>query len=128
MIKSTTIIFIITALVLAVTHYLAIEFFLYWRYLWFDMVTHTLGGATVALGLFSLKDFWPKMPAFFLRLFPVVIFVFLVAIVWEVFEIWAGISMTEPNYLADTALDLVLGILGGAIGFVVARSIKTLDV
>lgn len=128
MIKPTTVIFIIAASVLAVTNYLAIELHLYWFYSWFDLTTHTLGGAVAALGIYVLKDFCPRLPTRFQRFSVVWSFVFLVAIAWELFEVWAGISTNEPGYALDTVLDLVMGMTGGVIGYFVGKSIRNLDV
>lgn len=127
MIKPVTIIFIIAASVLAVTNYLAIELYLYWYYPWLDLVTHALGGAVAALGVFSLKDFWPRLPANFHRFTAVISFVFLVAVTWEVFEVWAGISMGEPGYAFDTTLDLIMGVSGGIVGYFVGSNVRELD-
>ena len=127
MIKPVTIIFFISASILATTNYLAIEFYLYWYYPWLDLVTHFLGGAVAALGLFSLKDFWPRLPKRSLRLPMIIAFVFLVAVAWEVFEVWAGISMNEPGYALDTVLDLIMGLSGGVVGYFVGRNVRDLD-
>lgn len=119
---------LISASVLAVTHYLAIELYLYWIYPWFDMVIHTLGGAVVALGYMSIRDFIPSFKSSWQRFVPTMIFVLLVAISWELFEIWVGIPLDEPDYLLDTASDLILGLVGGAIGYLVASRLKELEV
>ena len=128
MIKPNTAIFLVAITVLAVIHYFAIELYLYWLYPWFDLVTHTLGGAAIALGLFSLKDFYPRFSDRFHGLFPTLAVVCLTAIAWEVFEVSAGISMEEPEYALDTVIDLGLGLTGGLIGFFVGKSIRELNV
>ena len=127
MIKPVTTIFVISASILATTNYLAIEFYLYWYYPWIDLVTHFLGGAVGALGAFSLKDFWPRFPGRALRLSIIITFVFLVAVAWEAFEVWAGISMNEPGYALDTVLDLIMGLSGGGVGYFVGRNVRDLD-
>lgn len=127
MIKPATIVFLIAASVLSVTNFLAIEFYLYWYYPWLDLVTHSLGGAVAALGPFSLKDFWPRLSARFCRFPTIISFALSVAVVWEVFEVWAGISMSEPGYVFDTMLDLIMGLSGGIVGYFVGRNVRDLD-
>lgn len=128
MIKPVTIIFLIAASVLAVTNYLAIELYLYWYYPWMDLLTHALGGAVVALGIFCLNDFWPRLPKRFQSFTSVMSFVVVVAVFWELFEIWAGISIGTPGYAVDTVLDLIMGLSGGLIGYFVGKSISDIDV
>lgn len=123
--KAKTGFFLLTAIVLASTHYLSLEFFLYWRYLWLDIPMHALGGLTAALGFLSIRDFIPKLPPSWSRLLPTLVFTLLVALVWEAFEVLAGI-MLDPNYAADTALDLFMGLLGGLVGYAVAGSLQRL--
>lgn len=119
---------LISASVLAVTHYFAIELYLYWIYPWFDMVTHTLGGAVVVLGYISISDFIPSFKSTWQKFIPATTFVLLIAISWELFEVWAGIPLDEPGYLLDTASDLILGLVGGTIGYLVASRLKELEV
>lgn len=123
--KAKTGFFLLTAIVLASTHYLSLEFYLYWRYLWLDIPMHALGGLTAALGYLSLRDFMPKLSPSWFRLGPTLVFTVLVALAWEAFEVFAGI-MLDPNYAADTALDLLMGLLGGLVGYVVAGSLHRL--
>lgn len=123
MIKPNTIFFILTASTLAVTNYLALEFYLYWLYLWFDMPMHFLGGLTAALGYLALRDFFPRLPKTLFRISLTLSFVFLVAVAWELFEVWAGIPLHEPDYILDTLMDLCLGLLGGAVGYFVGKRV-----
>lgn len=123
MIKPNTVFFLITASTLAVTHYLAIEFYLYWLYLWFDMPMHFLGGVTVALGYLSVRDFIVSLPLWLFKFVPTIFFVLLVAVSWEVFEFWTGLTTDEALYVNDTLSDLVLGVLGGTLGYLVGKRI-----
>lgn len=119
--------FLISASVLAVIHVIALELYLYWQHLWLDIPMHMLGGATVALGIFALHDFTKKFPSRLLYPIPVLLFVLLVALSWEVFEIEAGIPI-EANFAVDTMTDIIMDMLGGVIGYVVAYSISDFDI
>ncbi|MCB9818739.1 hypothetical protein H6788_01010 [Candidatus Nomurabacteria bacterium] len=128
MIKSTTLLFGLSAIMLAVFHYLFLELHLYWLYLWLDIPVHFLGGVTVALGFLTFLGFFPKLVDRYFTLVRTVAFVLLVASVWEVFEVSIGIPFEEGNYVGDTILDLIMGALGGMAGYFVGRRVSQLDV
>jgi glycopeptide antibiotics resistance protein len=122
MIKSTTVIFLLAALSLMMAHLLALEFFLYWRYLWLDMPIHVLGGMVAALGYLSARDFLPSLPPRYFSLWMTLAFVLAVAVTWEIFEVRIGIIFEEVDYVLDTIIDLCLGLCGGAIGYLARPS------
>ena len=109
MLKLTTILFLIAGSVLATTHILAMQFYLYWSFPWIDMPMHYLGGIVVGLLLYTCRDLGvsiiPEQP----RWFTVLFFVMAVAFAWEVYEILIGIPMLD-NYVSDTIIDLVNGL------------------
>lgn len=51
--------------------------------------------------------------------------VLIVAITWEVFEVWAGIPI-EQDYLLDTVTDLALGLCGGVVGYALGERLSAL--
>ncbi len=124
MLQLTTIFFLISFSLLAVIHYLAIKLFLYWQLVWFDMPMHFFGGAVVALGVYTLRDL-RILPATFLKPFKVLVIVFLVACVWEVFEALAVIPVDEFDHI-DTVIDLVFGLGGGYVGYLVGNRLHSL--
>lgn len=126
MLKLPTIFFLISLTVLGVVHILSLELFLYWKYPGLDIPVHALGGATVALGLFSLHDLFPRYPARLLYPIPVLLLVLLVSLAWEVYELQIGIPI-EADFEVDTIADLIMDMLGGIIGYVVGYSVSTLD-
>lgn len=126
MLKLTTIFFVLSLAVLAMVHAISIHFYLYWKFIWIDIPIHFFGGAVVALGVFTAKDFIRTIPDRFLYVVPVMAAVIIVALLWELFEIAIGIPITEPGYALDTMIDLVVGALGGFIGFLVGHSIRKL--
>ena len=123
--KLTIVLLFISVSVLAVAHFLALEFYLYWQYAYFDVPLHILGGAIAALALFALRDLGMAVPVFLLRFPMVLLFVFVVGMSWEYFEVAAGLYRAE-NYAFDTALDIVMDLVGGAIGYFVGSRITTL--
>ena len=51
--------------------------------------------------------------------------VLLVAVSWEVFELSIGYPI-DDQYALDTALDLIMGLTGGYIGYIVGNSLRSL--
>lgn len=126
--KTVTLLFFLSALVLSVSHSLSLSLHLYWRYLWLDIPMHALGGIAAALGFLALRDFFPGLPLACARPLPVFAFVLLIAVAWEVFEVMIGVSLQEPHYAGDTALDLLMGLGGGGLGYLVGRRVSQLNV
>jgi len=126
MIKLNTWFFIIAAAVLSVIHYLALELALYWHFWWFDIPMHLLGGAIVALGVFVLYDFSVPIPKRWLRPIPVICVVLIVALLWEYFQVQISTTI-EDNYEIDTITDIVMGLFGGVIGYIVGVSLTKLQ-
>lgn len=124
MLQLTTIFFLIAASILAVVHNIAMQLFLYWHIWWFDIAVHTLGGVVVALGFFALRDL-RMFPNKFLSFVPVMLLVLGVAVMWEVFEVVAGIP-NAGEYVTDTAIDVTVGLLGGMVGYFVGKNLRNL--
>lgn len=118
---------LIASAVLAALHMLALEFYLYWQYPWFDVPMHFLGGTIVALSVYAILDFGLPLPRWATTLVAVLVFVFIIGVVWEVWEVLAEISTRESNYSFDTALDLVMDVLGGMIGYFVGSRTRALE-
>jgi len=125
MLRLPTIFFLISFSLFAVIHVIALQLFLYWHYLWFDIPMHFLGGIIVALGVFTLHDLKVFVPSRYLTPVAVVLMVVIVALVWEVFELYIGTPI-EENFVIDTLTDLGMGILGGLIGYSIGTNIKKL--
>jgi hypothetical protein len=126
MLKLTTIFFVLSFAMLAMIHAVSIHFYLYWKFQWLDIPIHFFGGAVVALGIFTAKDFIRAIPDRFLYVVPVMAGVVIVALLWELFEIVIGIPTTEPGFLNDMIIDLIVGVIGGFVGFLVGHSIRKL--
>lgn len=118
----------LSALMLAIFHYLFLELHLYWLYLWLDIPMHFLGGVTVALGYMVFLGLSPKLAKKYFTVNYTLSFVLLVAVAWEVFEVAAGIlTLEESNYVGDTTLDIIVGVIGGVSGYLVGRRASQLD-
>ncbi len=50
--------------------------------------------------------------------------VVIVGIGWELFELWAGI-LREANFALDTTLDILMDVVGGISGFLLASRLVT---
>lgn len=127
MIKANTLVFFLAASLLALVHFLSIELYLYWRYLWIDMPIHFLGGVTVALGHLSVRDFIPSWPTRWFHFWPVILFVLAIAVAWEIFEAIIGISLGQPDFVFDTATDLLCGLGGGLVGYFIGSRLSELN-
>ncbi len=103
---------LVLASCLAVIHAWALSAYLYWRIVWLDMPVHLLGGLTIGMGIIAL-----------LRVFRPWVFVVLMVLAivgWEAFELLIGIPR-EANFVFDSALDVLMGALGGVVAYFLAR-------
>lgn len=107
------------AIVIALLHYLALTFSLYWTVWWFDIVMHFLGGFFVAA--FSLYLVFVmrliKMPVEDRVMFAFVAIgaVVVIGLGWELWELLTGLTLVLRD-TADTLLDLLMDIIGGSFG------------
>ena len=123
---------IISAAALVVLNRAAIDLSWYWTYKWIDLPMHFLGGFSIGLLLLYIgcivwqSDLWEKHNArFLLVLIPLIV----IGIVWELFEIIIGFEnlASLAPYIGDTALDLLMDILGGLAALFLFRPRKKAD-
>jgi hypothetical protein len=126
MLKVTTVFFVLSLMVLAVLHQLALRFFLYWRWEWVDIGMHFFGGAVVALGIFTARDFMRRIPERLEYVVPVMSGVIVVVLLWEIVELQLDIATMGANFVLDTTLDIGFGIAGGFVGFLLGHSLRKL--
>jgi hypothetical protein len=127
MLKLTTVFFVLTLAVLATLHWLSLTFYLYWRWEWVDVLMHFFGGAVAALGLFTVRDFLPRLPERLEYVVPIMSGVIIITLLWELFEFFVvGIPLDMPGIVFDTTLDIIMGIIGGFVGFLVGHSLRHL--
>ncbi len=92
---------------------------LYWKYWYFDMPMHFLGGVFLGFLALYIFLFGVKQKNFLDKkkwLIMILIFVFVVGLGWELYEFFVDqtFSTRLPNYL-DTASDLCFDMAGGCI-------------
>lgn len=103
---------LILSAALAMLAHLAVANYLYWRYPWFDLPMHYLGG--MMLGTLLVSILMHFRPRFYM------IGVAGVAVGWEIFEYTLGFPR-ESNYVFDTSLDLLMDTLGATTIYIIAR-------
>jgi len=113
---------IVLALTVALFQFLANYYYLYWLWWWADIVMHFLGGLLVSgFVLWWIRFEVPerlrqRLPIFFTAL----IVIIGVGISWEIFEYLTN-SYSAVNYTLDTAMDLVMNIVGMMVAYLVFR-------
>lgn len=100
----------------------ALKYNLYFSVSWIDTVTHSLGGAIIAGIFFYVFDLMKRFVKTSVKTpdkisgTVVVGSVFLVGIIWELFELKAGLTVfTDRGYMLDTLGDLFFDIFGAYI-------------
>ena len=108
--------FILLVLV-GILNFVANKLYFYWTLHYFDSLVHFLAGITVGLAsvwFFSRNKVYMTQSSVFLSVF---IGVFVVGIVWEVFELVYGITSFSDgmHYVTDTSLDIGMDMVGGVL-------------
>jgi uncharacterized membrane protein YjdF len=109
---------------IALIHISALNFYLYWKFEWLDLVTHFLAGMWV-----SLISFWALKYLIVDNNFTAVkvfVAVLVISIGWEVFELLAGM-LPEKNFIFDTSLDLAMDAVGAFTGFMLSKKLVLRD-
>jgi len=116
---------IIIGFQLLVTHFIALELYLYWTFWWLDILMHLLGGVWLVCVWRTLIDMevistdWWRLQI----ILPVTI---TIMVVWEIFGIYVEDGF-KVGYITDTAGDILCGILGVLVGFWLLRKLKILE-
>lgn len=109
---------LVVVLPLAVVTWLAVAYLLYWHLWWLDIPMHFAGGMWAGLcGAWILVRRGQPF-----SLLWCLIFALLVGVGWEIFEYIEGITYPRHfGYSFDTAKDLVMDLLGAALGWFLAK-------
>lgn len=120
--KNTFIFLFILISLISFLNKLGSNFDLYWRFWWYDIIMHFLGGLWIGLmvlWIYYLSGYFKKIKKdksfIFLLSF---LSVLIVGISWEIFEYLFEIVFSN-NYISDTSLDLIMDILGGLVASIV---------
>ena len=124
--KSTTILALLLGVQLALIHMVAIKFSLYWEIAWFDNLMHLFGGVVLALLLYTLTDIKMLRPYWVSSGRRMAVLVATVLLGWEGLGVLI-LMRFKANFITDTGLDLVFGILGSIIGWFIGRQLKKLE-
>lgn len=103
---------------LATLHIFALENDLYWKFQWFDLMTHFLGGMWAALFFYWIGFSVGRASNLLLAIGGAL----LLGLMWEFFELAAGIS-NAPNYVSDTLIDLLMDVVGAMFVAIAVKSI-----
>lgn len=123
---SLLVIFALVA-VLGILQQLAFAYYLYWRFPWYDILMHFLGGVVVGAAYLWVVRY--ELPAFFKKYeayLYVFIFALIVGVVWEVFEYLVGIDREFSRSMrqSDTVIDLIMDVLGATLSYVAFSRFK----
>lgn len=119
---------LVSATISAALHFLAVEYYLYWAYWWYDVLLHFSVGFTGGLSLYwgffetGLIFKAPKTRAF--CIVAVTLGVFAWGVAWEVFEYAYGITDSHEGYVQDTVNDLILDTSGAVLAALIATRKK----
>lgn len=101
-----------------IVNVLAMKFFWYYRYFWFDMPMHFWGGYFVGLIVLYLFSCFKKLPPFGVF----IISCFLIGFGWEIFEfIVQGLTGALLASPVDSLSDLLFDISGSLTAFLLTR-------
>lgn len=108
--------------VIAVFHIAATLFYLYWKFWWYDMLLHFLGGIFIALLVLWIRFFSgyfgvPPIPLQHKALRFALLATLCIGVGWEVFERALGHTWSVEGYWLDTSIDIALDVAGGLVGF-----------
>lgn len=99
---------IAVGLLLVILHLLGLKQYLYFYFWWFDLITHTLGGAFIAT--FVLYMIPKARKGFILST------ILIIAIIWEFFELYVvQIDPQGYHFIIDLVVDLLLALVGGGM-------------
>ncbi len=121
--KSTTILALTLGIQLAIFHAIAVKFSLYWEISWFDNVMHAFGGVVLSLLLYTLVDIRILKERFVESFWRVSALVLVVILSWEVLGV-IMLQRIKENFIIDTSFDLLFGIAGSILGWLIGRQLK----
>lgn len=119
--------------IIATLNFYAYQFHWYWKFWWFDMIMHTLGGIWV--GSFSLWYCFFRKDSAEETLLPLKIHIFYISLAtafivgagWELFEFSVDTFITLSRHdPIDTASDLFFDVVGGTLAVIIFFLVYTI--
>lgn len=111
--------------IISVLNLIATIFYLHWTTWWFAAGLHFLSGFVIAMITILFIQHFYNITAFKLLkiILITVIASFIVGVLWEVYELYFGITFLSDGmvYVVDTASDLIMNICGSFFGVLYAR-------
>jgi hypothetical protein len=113
---------LVAVAIMGIGNYLGNEYLLYFVFPPYDIFMHIIGGTGIGLAIIAVSR---SLEFNIHRSIRIVVFlVFLVGLVWELFEAYyniAGAPVGTKAYYIDTIKDLFDDIVGGTCAFLIAR-------
>ena len=105
-------------------------FHLFYSIMWFDMVMHFLGGFSVSMFALLILIIKRKNFSYGQMLFWGVTSAFVFGIIWELFELYFGMTyLYSHDYIGDNGMDVTMDVTGGLLavwyGYYKLRNFKT---
>jgi len=125
--KSFLILLVVLVYLIFILDIVANQYFLYWRFWWFDIVMHFLGGFWIALlsyYLFFLSNYFTKISKKVSVFAVSLTIVLVIGILWEAFEYIMKVSIQQSNYILDTSLDLLMDTSGWLVAYIFLLKVK----
>jgi hypothetical protein len=111
---------VLSAILLLVLHLWGMESELYVKYWFYDIILHLLGGASIALAIYTIAEVFNI--SILKKFYVLVLLTFIAGIAWEVFEAYfdiTGFHIGTREYNIDTLKDVVNDTLGAiAVGLI----------
>ena len=115
-----SLLFSLTLILVALLYVFGYQYSLLWRFWWYDILLHTLGG--IGIGLFAVR-----LSIFFgtsRQVSYAIAGALLIGAGWEVFEYSLGLPRSVFfNYAVDTTKDMLMDVTGALIGVSIARRV-----
>ena len=89
---------------------------LYWYYTWLDIPMHLSGAFLVMMTWFYLSQKAWLSDLFKKPILNPIFILIIIMVAWEIYQILSGKPISS-NYVADTRMDLVVGFIGGILGY-----------
>jgi len=109
-------------IILAILFFWGHHYHLFWKYKWFDIPVHFLGGVWAALTALWISchfGYTNSIINYKLKTFLIVLFaVLIIGISWEVFEVIGKITFIhDVGYWPDTLSDVLNSFMGGIVAY-----------